>query len=289
MSGGPPLGPGDLVFSSVPVAHVPLLDRLAPVRDAGFAGISVQPSDIWQLEAEGMSAGEVARRIADHGLAIAEVDGTACWLPSQRTCDATGELASAMRGLTPDRVFATAGRIGARSITVIEMFGVTPSLDEAAEAFAALCDRAAADGLLVHIEFLPFGGIPDLASGLAIVEAAGRPNGKLTVDSWHLFRSGSTLADLAGISGECIGTVQINDAPARASGDLLHETMNGRLLPGQGEFDLPGFIRTLDAIGSRAPIGVEVFSPAEREQSIDRIARAWATSARAVLDEARRT
>jgi sugar phosphate isomerase/epimerase len=36
--------------------------------------------------------------------------------------------------------------------------------------------------------------------------------------------------------------------------------MHARLLPGEGSIDLAGLIRTLDAIGSIAPIGVEVLS-----------------------------
>lgn len=160
----------------------------------------------------------------------------------------------------------TAARIGAPSITVVEMMGVTPSLDEAEEAFAHVCDIAACHGLKAHIEFLPFGGISDLASAWGIVQAAGRPNGGLTLDSWHFFRSGSSFNLLAAIPGDRIHTVQINDAPAQASDDLLQETMTARLLPGKGGFDLAGFLRTLDATGCTALISVEIFSTALTEQ-----------------------
>lgn len=45
----------DLVFLSTPVSHVPLLERLRPVAAAGFRGISIQPGDVWQLEAQSMA------------------------------------------------------------------------------------------------------------------------------------------------------------------------------------------------------------------------------------------
>ena len=278
------LGPRDLVFSSVPVAHVPLLDRLAPARAAGFAGLSLLPGDVWALEDGGMDAREIAGRIADHGLEVAEVDCIGFWLPSQVAASG-GEHDAILRTLTPERVLGAAARVGARSVVVVEMFGVTPSLDEAAEAFATLCDQAADHGLIAHIEFLPFGGIPDLMSAWRIVEAAGRKNGGLTIDSWHLFRSGSTLAQLAQIPGAHIGSVQLNDGPARPQGALFEETMSGRRLPGDGAFDLTGLLRTLEKIGSRAPLGVEVFSVAQNDQSIDEIARRWAQSAKAVIHQ----
>jgi sugar phosphate isomerase/epimerase len=41
---------------------------------------------------------------------------------------------------------------------------------------------------------------------------------------------------------------------------FFEETQFRRLLPGQGSFDLVGLVRTLDEIGSRAPLGVEVLS-----------------------------
>lgn len=281
------LGPSDLVLCGPPLGHIPLLDRLAAARDAGFAAISVTPGDLWALERQGMSLREIASRIADHGLELAEVDCIGCWLPSQAGAPANARFRDLLGTLTPERVIDTAARAGARSVVAVEMMDVTPSLDEAAEAFAHICDLAAPHGLPVHIEFLPFGGIPDLASAWAIVEAAGRPNGGLTLDSWHLFRSGSTLAQLAAIPGDRIFTVQINDAPAIPTGGLFEETVAGRLLPGMGDFDLIRLIRTLDSIGSKAPIGVEVFATGQAEQTADDIARAWMSAARAILDKAR--
>lgn len=278
----------DLILSGPPFIHVPLLDRLAPTREAGFAGLSLLPGDIWSLESQGMSAADIRSRIEDQGLRIMEVDCAACWLPSHQRAGDDIPMAALLRSLTPERVIETAARIGAPSVTIVEMMGMTPSIDEAAEAFAQVCDIAARHGLKAHIEFLPFGGIPDLASAWAIVQAAGRPNGGLTLDSWHFFRSGSSFDLLAAIPGDRIHTVQINDAPAQASQDLMHETMNGRLLPGEGSFDLVRFLRTLDATGCTAPVSVEIFSAALAEQPMADAIRGWADAAHAIIQKARK-
>ena len=277
----------DLVLSTPPFTHVPLLDRLAPARDAGFSGLSLMPGDIWSLEAEGMTATDIRTRIEDHGLTIMEVDCTACWLPAHSSVDDALPLAALLHSLPPERVIETAARIGASSVTVIEMMGIVPSLDEAAEAFAHLCDLAADNGLKAHIEFLPFGGIPDLATAWAIVQAAGRSNGGLTLDSWHFFRSGSSLDLLAAIPGHRIHTIQINDAPAKPGSDLLHETMNDRLRPGEGDLDLVGFLRTLDATGCTAPVSVEIFSAKTASQPMADAIRDWAGAAHTVIHKSR--
>jgi sugar phosphate isomerase/epimerase len=62
------------------------------------------------------------------------------------------------------------------------------SSDDLAASFAAFCDRAADRSLPVELEFVPFWGIPDLATAWRIVSTADQPNGTLMIDSWHLLK-----------------------------------------------------------------------------------------------------
>ncbi len=277
----------DLVFCSSAMPGIPLLDRLGPVSAAKFTALSLMPSDVWALEETGMAASEIATRIADAGLKVAEMDCTACWMPRQRTQGDGGDLSLLLRGLTMGKVVDTAARVGAASVVAVDIADTLPPLEEAAAGFASLCDYAAQHGLRAHIEFLPVGGIQTLAQAWAIVSAAGRPNGGLTIDAWHFFRSGSTLEQLARIPGDRIYTVQLCDAPATPQEDLWSELMTARLLPGEGNLDVVGLVRTLDAIGSTAPFGVEVFNTRQNDQSLAQVAGDWATAARTTLALAR--
>jgi len=236
-----------------------------------------------------MSDAEIRRRIEDEGLAVGELDGLAVWLPGHTAPSSLpSELGRLLANATPERLVPIAAAVGARSITVIEFFGrAVDDLDEGAESFARACDLAAEHGVLLHLEFLPWAGIPDLVTAAEIVRRAGRPNGGLLVDSWHLYRSGSTLEELRAIPGDLVMGVQLDDAPARPESDLAHETQHRRLLPGEGSFDLVGLVRTLDEIGSRAPLGVEVLSDELASRPIDEIARVTAEATGRVLVEAR--
>ncbi|TFG96713.1 MAG: sugar phosphate isomerase/epimerase [Myxococcales bacterium] len=283
-----PLDQYDLVLCTGTAQQVPFLERLTPARAAGYKGVSIQPHEHAQLRAAGSSDQEVRSRVADAGLAIAELDAITTWLPGHAPpASFPTELAQMLRGHTPERLVPIAASLGARSLTVVEFYGAKVSIDDAAEAFAGICDLAALQGLLVQLEFLPWAGIPDLRSGAEIVRRAGRSNGGLLIDSWHLFRSGSTLEELARIPGESVLGVQLNDAPERAEADLSDETQHRRLLPGQGSFDLVGLLRTLDRIGSRAPLGVEIFSDALAAQPIEAIARSSADATRRIVAAAR--
>jgi sugar phosphate isomerase/epimerase len=58
-------------------------------------------------------------------------------------------------------------------------------------------------------------------------------------------------------------------------------------VPGQGEFDLVGLIRTLDGMGVDVPISIEVISLELDKRPPDEAARRMAEGARAVLAQAR--
>lgn len=279
------MGPDDLVFSCAPFLDVPLFDRLAPVAAAGFAGITTSPRDLWALEAAGVSAREVAARIADAGLQLAEMDCVACWMDHHRA--GGDDLSRLLASLTPEAVIKAAAALGSPSVAVIDLSPQPAPIDRAAEAFARVCDLAADHGIAAHIEFLPVGGILSLGHALDIIAAAGRPNAGITLDVWHFRRSGGTLADLAAVPPGLIRSVQLCDVAPVPLPDPWEELMTARLLPGEGVADCAAIVATLDQIGSRAPMGVEVFHPNQAALGIAKTARAWADAARATLLKAR--
>ncbi len=283
------LGPFDMVLCAGTVMGTPFLDRLEPSAKHGFAGVSLQPTDYQALRAGGTTDGEIRARIADHGLQVSELDAVTTWFEGHEPpLSWDPAFAGMLRANTAEALCPIGEAVGARSLTVVEFYGVPVDVDTAAAGFAKVCDRAAESGLLAHLEFLPWTHIPDLRTAWEIVRRADRPNGGLLVDSWHLFRSGSTLEELSAIPGERVVYVQIDDAPPDAEADLSEETQHRRLLPGDGSFDLHGLIRTLDGIGCTAPIGVEVFSDELAREPVDEVARRSAETARGVLGAAHR-
>lgn len=279
------LGPGDLVLCAATVKETPFLDRLAPARAHGFRGVSINGYDVASARKTGLTPEDLAARVGDEGLAVAEFDAVTTWLARHGTDAARASLP--MRDSTAERVCPLAGAVGARSVSVVELLPGDVSIDDAATGFAHVCDVAAEHDLLATLEFLPWGGVPTLARGLEIVRAAGRPNGSVLVDSWHLFRSGASLGDLAAVPGPLVGYVQIDDAPAQPEADPYAETMHRRLLPGTGDFDLVGFVRTLTRIGYSGPIGVEVIADELAHVPVDDVAGRCAERTRAVVAAAR--
>jgi len=155
-------------------------------------------------------------------------------------------------------------------------------LDDAAEAFAALCDRAAGRGIDVMLEFLPWSRIGDVSAAARVVRTAGRPNGGVMLDAWHFFR-GRPDFDALRAAADLITGIQLDDAPGQAAADLPTETLTARLLPGEGDLDLTAVLATLDEVDARPSIGVEVFSTTLQQLDPLEIARRAGDATRAVI------
>ena len=281
---------GDLVLccGTFPQA-VSFRDRVDAATNAGFRGISMWGRDYARARSEGHTDDEIRSIVDDAGLAIAEVDPAWWWLPGAEAIGASIAANDPMDVFRFDEpeLLRIAEAIGARSLNAVDVFGGEWSVDDAAEAFAALCARAAEHGLLVQVEPLPWSKIPDLATAVSIVRAAGRPNGGINVDAWHLARSGGHADDLLSISGELVLGVQLDDGPAEPEANLMDATLHERLLPGDGDFDLVRFVGALDAIEANAPYGVEVFSDSLHELAPRDIAARAADATRRVIAAAR--
>jgi sugar phosphate isomerase/epimerase len=277
-----------LVLCAGTVTGASFEELVAAARAGGFDAISLFPTHYRQARAAGASDADLRLRLADNGLCIAELDPLLNWVPGHEfPADAGMGLA------TEDEFYRMADALGARSLNVVWALPQRIPEELLAEAFAAVCNRAAQHGLLAHIEFLPWAQVDSVEAALRIVRLADRPNGGILFDSWHHFRSRSRSrsridnAALAMLPDECVQAIQLNDAPALAEENLVEETMQRRLLPGEGDIALVEIIRALDAAGCNAPLGIEVFSTALQKLAPVEIGRIVGDNLRALRRQAR--
>jgi sugar phosphate isomerase/epimerase len=231
-----------LVLCSGTVRHASLPDTVRAAARAGFDGVSVYHREYVAARESGWTDRAILDLLDGEGIAVAELDGAMRWLPSER------------HGPTVDEFVDVAALLGARSITVIETTGRAAS----AEGFAAVCDRAAEAGLLVHLEYFPTSGVADSTTAAALALAAGRSNGGVLCDLWHHVR-GPDAGALAFGDAAILG-IQVSDVAATTSHDVRHEMVHCRALPGQGAADVVTLVRALRATGCTAPMEVEVYS-----------------------------
>lgn len=133
-----------------------------------------------------------------------------------------------------------------------------PDLARLADRLGAVGELCARYGLRAVLEFFPWTVVPDLGAAVRVVEAAGRPETGILVDTLHFDRSGSRVEHLGGIPASRLPFVHVSDAPVQRSyttEDLLHAGRAERLPPGEGGIDIRGILRHMPP---GIPVALEV-------------------------------
>jgi len=279
-----------LILANGSLGPLPFAERVAAAAGAGFDAIGLSVWEYDRLSHEGCDADAMRNILDRHGLRLAElevflgfaVSGEAAQvepIPGLRYTDAATEA----------RLFEMAEAFDARHLQAVGTFTTDVLEADAAQAFAGLCDRAAEHGLLVALEFVPGTNIPDAAVAQRIVTEADRRNGGICVDAWHHFRGRADDALLLALRPEQVVMIQLDDGPRTARHpDFLIDTMQYRLPPGAGEFDLAHFLRLLWQVGVDAPVSVEVLSSELAARPAQEVAALLGDGSRDVIATARR-
>jgi Sugar phosphate isomerases/epimerases len=183
-----------------------------------------------------------------------------------------------------DRLYDTAASLGALAILVA---GDQTDASRLAANYAELCEAMAPYGLTADLEFMPWTAVPDAATALRVLEAAGDPaNAGILVDALHFGRSRTSLDDIRKIPRKWLHYAQICDAAAGldfTTEQLIHTARCDRLPPGEGSIDVQGLFA---ALPHDLPVCVEVVN-LEREATTS--PQEWAAeclmAARKVLGE----
>jgi sugar phosphate isomerase/epimerase len=250
-------------------------DRCAEAARAGFKGIGLWHADVSHQQ-ETRSLEQMATIFRDAGLEYLEVEFLADFFVAQ------GNPARAESDRLRKQLFDTAAAFDAHHIKVGNIPGTPCELDRLTEAFAELCaDAANHTAATVVYEFMPFDvNVNTLDTALTLVQDAGQRNGALAIDTWHMGKLGIAPADLKRIPPECLGWVELSDGQYENMPDPIDEVVNRRKLPGEGEFEIPGYVVACQEAGYNGPWGVEVLSEELRNLPIEEeFKRAYETTA----------
>jgi len=251
-------------------------DRCAQAAEKGFTGVGLWMADI-DHQLEQRSIAEMAEIFRDAGLKHLELEFIADFFREP----GTPERAESDR--VRSLLFDVAAVFDAHHIKVGNIPGVECELGRLGEAYAELCaDAAQHTDANVGYEIIPVDpNIQTLEEGLAFLEHAGEPeNGGLVIDTWHMSKLSILPADLGQrLRPEQLVWVELSDGQFVNMEDQIAEVTRFRALPGEGEFDIPGYIGALAPLYP-GPWGVEVLSEALRALPIEEaFQRAYETSA----------
>lgn len=257
-----------------------LEEKLHAAAAAGFDGIEVFEQD---LVVSPSSPEEIRGLAAGLGLSLD------LYQPF-RDFEAVGPDLLAGNLRRAEAKFALMHRLGVDTMLVCSNVATARIDDD--EVMAAqlrrLGELAAGYGVRLAYEALAWGRfVSDFERAQRIVELADHPGVGTCLDSFHILSRGWDPAPIEAIAAEKIFFVQLADAPL-LSLDVLSWSRHHRVFPGQGDFDMIGFMSHLVRAGYDGPVSLEIFNDAFRQADPHRTAVDGMRSLRWLEDHTRR-
>lgn len=257
-------------------------DRVKIAKEAGYDGIGLRAETYMLAVKQGYSDERMLEILAEHDMKVTEVEYITLWADPNKTIETPETLLQQFKEQTIYHMARLFG-VGHINCGLMEKYPAEVHI----QAFKELCTRA--KELVIGLEFMPYSGVPDLASAWNIVKEADCDNGMLILDTWHWARANMTAADLEGVPAEKVVSIQICDVLERRYPDtiLRDESMHDRLCPGTGWGDTEGFLRALKAHGIKPRVvGTEVISDPILSQGYQKAAEQNYTTSIEVIQNA---
>ncbi|EJZ07382.1 bifunctional sugar phosphate isomerase/epimerase/4-hydroxyphenylpyruvate dioxygenase family protein [Mycolicibacterium vaccae] len=234
-----------------------LVDKLHACAAAGFDGVEIFEPDLIASDHSPEEIRALARRL---GL-------TLDLYQPLRDLEGVDEHTFADNLRRAAATFATAQRLGIDTVLVCSNVATATidSDDVSADQLRRIGDVAQSYGVRIAFEALAWGRfIDDYRRAWRVVEVADHPAVGVCLDSFHVLSRGHDPAAITDIPAEKIFYLQLADAPA-LSMDVLSWSRHHRLFPGEGAFDLTGFVTCVLAAGYDGPLSLEVFNDTFRQ------------------------
>lgn len=229
-----------------------LPEKLEAIAAAGFDGVEIFENDLLYYDG---SPREIRQMCKDLGIAITLFQPFRDFEGSRRermprNFDRAERKFDLMQELGTDLVLVcsntAADSLGDRQIIVDDL--------------QQMAERAGKRGLRIGYEALAWGRhVNTYQQVWDIVREADHPALGVLLDSFHTLSLKGDPAAIAEIPGDKIFFVQMADAPILAM-DVLEWSRHFRCFPGQGEFDLAGFLAPIIKTGYSGPLSLEIFN-----------------------------
>ena len=150
------------------------------------------------------------------------------------------------------------------------------------DAAIALADR----GSRLAVEYLPNYPVCSIRDVRELIERVGHPAIAVCVDTHHFFRGPDTFADFDALPDAELAFLQSCDALPLGDMDLSEAMVNGRAMPGDGEFPLDEFCRHAVDRGYDGVVSVEILSSMWRTRPLDEFVQTSLATTRTAFDRA---
>lgn len=246
-----------------------LKDRAEALGRAGFKGMGIWHADL-EHTLKTRSLKDMKKILDDNGIKHIELEFLQGWF-------ADGEEKKAS-DIDRRKFFEAADVLRPHHIKVGSFVKTSASMQKMTDSFAELCADAAKRNILIGFELMPFCDIDSIEKAMQLVGTAPK-NGGICLDLWHLAKLKIPYEKIAKMPLNRITSIEINDGTHECSWDLHEDTINHRLLCGEGEFEPKRFVSEMLKTGYNGPWGIEVLNAELRKKPLNEIVtRAYKTT-----------
>ncbi len=231
---------------------------------AGFAWFAPDRFSLEAWAARGGTLAQLSKHMGDAGIGCGFVA-------------AVGMLGSGDVSAELNQARQAAEVLGTRFLQ-INLAAATP--EARLQTVERACQVLDGSGLRLAIEYMPISPLASVRETVAIVQHVGTARAGVMIDIWHHCRGPDSWGDLASVPVDAIAYVELNDALPLQSDALAAETLSRRTFPGEGEFDIAKFVRTVRGTGYQGMASVEILNEKWRSKPItEYAAKAYQTTA----------
>lgn len=235
------------VFGLPPVDYVKLAAKLG----CSHISIALAPSGenphrypLWSLRDDSQLRHDFRSALAHHGIKLSVGEGFLIWPDTSE-----------------DAFKADLDLMAELGVPIANVVSLDPDVERTQATLDQFAGQAQIRGMSSTLEFMPGLPISNLKAAHDLIQAINNPYLRLLIDSMHLYRSGlnpaEIAADIAALSPDAIGHIQICDVPLPSNNTLSYadEARYERLAPGAGNLPLRDL---LHALPRNRVIGLEV-------------------------------
>jgi 4-hydroxyphenylpyruvate dioxygenase len=229
-----------------------LEEKLESIARARFDAVEIFENDLIYSR---LSPREIRQRSADLGL------GIDLYQPF-RDMDGVDDARFKRNLDRAQRKFDLMVELGAPMLLVCSNVQPNTICDDElmASQLHAMAEKAAERGLRIAYEALAWGHhVNRYGHSWEIVKKADHPHLGICLDSFHILSRGDDPAGIEQIPADKLFFLQLADAP-RMVMDVLQWSRHYRCFPGQGTFDLVGFMEHVLKAGYPGPLSLEIFN-----------------------------
>ncbi|MBS0031820.1 sugar phosphate isomerase/epimerase family protein [Chitinophaga sp. 22321] len=268
-----------LNMSTIRGQRLGFIKELETASKAGFSSVEIWIDTFQHYLNQGGSATEAKRIITDLGLEVENAIGFAKWIVDDEVTRKAGvqQLQREMEQLAKigcKRVAAPPMGANHRDAALIHLNVVT-------ERYLTILEMGAQTGVLPILEM--WGSSPNLkkiSQVMYVVTESGHKNARVLLDSFHIFKGGSSFNSTAFVGNAAIDIVHVNDYPAGILPSKISEP--DRIYPGDGIAPLRQLLENIKDPAKQVIISLEVFNESYYRQDALLVAKTGLAKMKAV-------